>query len=370
LRKLIITALLFLLIGLNCAKNNQLDPAQEDNISITLNFPDDPLVENITALKINITAADLPAPIQDSLPISADRESSAVISTWAPEGQDRLFTLFLLQADGQVTFWAGFTGDVSTEAGMEFVADVVQAATGSASRIKILRDDLPWNSQALDNVLEEIGVTLGTEEFQYIALSSASLDTVTLEAGEDLVIIANDQNQEFYNNYYVYQSKIEAFVNNGGALFWEACDLGWAGGSIAQAGIVLPGNISIISGYDSYNYLTSSKWDLTAGLDSTLYGTYASHEGFADLPAGTVTYTVDSRHLPTLISYNLGIGWVFVSGQPLEYAYDRGDSLNTGSLLPRIIRLILGLDPQVSGKLAVFQAFEYHDRDRKSGISQ
>jgi len=369
-RRLIITAFIMILINLGCSNKSQLDPTEEANITITLNFPDDPLVESIVALKMTSRGSDLASPIQDSLPISAEPESSTVISVWVPDGPDRLFTLFLIQGNGQVAFWAGFTGDVSAESGLEFTADVVQAAAGSASRIKIFRDNLPWNSQALDNILEEIGITLGTEEYHYVMLSSATLDTIILDTDEDLVIIANDQNQEFYDNYFAYQSKLEAFVYNGGVLFWEACDLGWAQGSITQAGIDLPGGINIIAGYENYNFLTSSLWDLTAGLDSTLYDTYASHEGFANLPQGTVTYTFDSRYLPTLVSYNYGIGWVFVSGQPLEYAYDRNDSLNTGDLLPRIIRLILGLDPHPLGKLSIPRDQGSNNTSRNSGLYQ
>jgi hypothetical protein len=106
----------------------------------------------------------------------------------------------------------------------------------------------------------------------------------------------------------------------------------------------LPGGAGIVSGYENNNYLTSSLLQLTAGLDSTLLGNYASHEGFENLPPGTLTYTMDSRDFPTLVSFNYGIGWVILSGQPLEYSYDRADSLNCGDLLPRILSYVLGLD--------------------------
>ncbi|MCP4580270.1 MAG: hypothetical protein GY839_01535 [candidate division Zixibacteria bacterium] len=346
MRNIYLLIILSVVILLGCTSDKQVDPVHEDNVLITLNFPDDPLLESVISLKVTVSSLDISEPFSDSLAINAIPDSLAIISTYAPAGEDRLFTMHLYQADGTIAFWTNYTEDVPEEGNLEFAVSVVQAAAGSASRIKIFRDNLPWDSEALDNMLAELGITFGAEDNQYVALSSSTLDTVTLIGGEDLMIIANDQAQEFYNNYAIYQTKINAFVYNGGTLFWEACDLGWAQGSIEQAGIDLPENIEITAGYESYNYLTSSLWQLTAGLDSVLFGTYASHEGFRNLPSGAVIYTIDSRGLPTLVSYSYGTGWVIVSGQPLEYAYDRGDSLNTGSLLPRIIRFVLGLDLQ------------------------
>jgi hypothetical protein len=80
-------------------------------------------------------------------------------------------------------------------------------------------------------------------------------------------------------------------------------------------------------------------------LDSTLTGYYASHEALYNLPEGTISYTIDTRDMPTLVTYNYGLGWVVATGQPLEFSYDRIGQYNSGYLLPRVVRFLLGLDP-------------------------
>ena len=53
----------------------------------------------------------------------------------------------------------------------------------------------------MDNMLTSLGFTEGTGPNTYEIVSSAEMTNVLLIPGEDLVIIANDQAQAFYNNY-------------------------------------------------------------------------------------------------------------------------------------------------------------------------
>jgi len=352
MRRLAWVLLLYLAV-FGCQKgDNTVDPNYDNNLSITLNLPDDDLLDDVSGAKMIVTGDDIADPVNQTIDWPSDLTPPVVIDAYAPSGSDRRLTLHLLQDDGKAIFWSSYITDVSEESSLSLTMDVSQAAFGSATRIKIFRDNLPWNSEALDNMLADLGIILGTEDNEYEILTSETIDTVVLTAGEDLIIIANDQSQEFYDNYSASQQKIDAFVQNGGTILWEACDLGWANGSIDEAGIVLPGNPHVVAGYDNYNYLTSSLWQITSGMDSVLYGTYASHEGFTNLPSSALEYTADSRGLPTLVSYSHGVGWVVISGQPLEYAYDRIDSLNTGRLLPNIISFLLGIDPEQSSMLS------------------
>ena len=352
MRRLAWVLLLFLMV-FGCQKgDNTVDPNYDNNLSITLNLPDDALLDDVSGAKMTVTGLDITNPITQTIDWPTDLTAPVIIEAYAPAGSGRHLTLHLLQDDGKATFWSSYSVDVSEGSSINLTMDVSQAAFGSATKIKIFRDNLPWNSEALDDMLADLGIILGTEENEYEVLTSETIDTVVLTAGEDLIIIANDQSQEFYDNYSASQQKIDAFVQSGGTILWEACDLGWANGSIDEAGIDLPGSPHVVSGYDNYNFLTSSLWQITAGMDSVLYGTYASHEGFTNLPSGALTYTLDSRGLPTLVSYSFGVGWVVISGQPLEYAYDRIDSLNTGQLLPNIISFLLGIDPGQSLMIA------------------
>ena len=70
---------------------------------------------------------------------------------------------------------------------------------------------------------------------------------------------------------------------------------------------------------------------------------YASHESFSNLPDGTTVYCVDESNNPTLIEFNLGGGWIIVTGQPLEHQYENiyGAS-DMEKLLPRIVSYFTG----------------------------
>ncbi len=221
----------------------------------------------------------------------------------------------------------------------------VGGGAGTATRVKLFRDVLPWNTNAMVDMLEALGfeeqVEDGDDEYTYQIIPSTEFGTVPLIPGDDLIIISNDQNQGFYNNYADSQLRFTNFVNNGGSLFWQACDQGWAGGSISEAGIVLPGNITAKLNLDRWNYVVDHNLPLVAALPDSMQHNYASHESFVDLPDGVTVYTVDSDGDATLIEFNIGAGWIVFTGQPLEhqYVYSSG---GMEKLLSRIVSHFTG----------------------------
>jgi hypothetical protein len=219
----------------------------------------------------------------------------------------------------------------------------VGGGQGTATHVKLFRDVLPWSSNSMVTMLESLGFTEGQGPNTYEIISSDAMATVELIPGQDLVIISNDQNQTFYKNYAAVQVRFSNFVIGGGALFWEACDNGWAGGSMASAGVVLPGNIQTNYVLDFWNYIPNPDLPLVSGLPTAMDHNYASHESFTNLPDGTIVYCVNSEQEPTLIEFNLGAGWVVVTGQPLEHQYEHiyGNS-DMENLLPRIVSYFTG----------------------------
>ena len=219
----------------------------------------------------------------------------------------------------------------------------VGGGAGTATHVKLFQDGRPWNSDAMITMLTALGFTEGTGANQYEVIPSSEMATVPLIPGTDLVIIANDQDNYFYQNYADNQVRFNNFVYMGGSLFWEACDKGWANGSMQASGVVLPGNIVTNYDYDYYNYVTDQNLPLVSNLPDTLDHNYASHESFTNLPDGTTIYCVDSYQRPTLIEYNLGGGWIIVTGQPLEHQYDNLYGKNDmEELLPRIVSYFTG----------------------------
>ncbi len=219
----------------------------------------------------------------------------------------------------------------------------VGGGQGTATHVKLFRDNLPWNSNAMVDMLVSLGFTEGQGPNTYEILTSDQMGSVDLIPGQDLVIISNDQNQTFYNNYAKVQVRFSNFVLGGGALFWEACDNGWASGSMESAGIVLPGNIQMHYALDNWNYIPNPDLPLVQGLPTAMDHNYASHESFSNLPDGTTVYCVNSDQEPTLIEFNLGAGWVIVTGQPLEHQYEHiYGNPDMENLLPRIVSYFTG----------------------------
>ena len=156
-----------------------------------------------------------------------------------------------------------------------------------------------------------------------------------------------------------------------GTLLWGASDEGWSAGSIVEAGINLPGDVAVNLQYESENLIFDQALPLVAGLPEVLTGDYASHEWFANLPDGTVIYTIgkDSRQ-PTLIEFSWGAGWVIMTGQPLDWGYDRRDEFSMGLLLDRVIAYVLGHEGQAAKIAALNPPRSVVDRDRPSGATR
>jgi hypothetical protein len=124
---------------------------------------------------------------------------------------------------------------------------MVQSGYLSGTRVKILRDEPPWDSFALDSTLAEIGLTEGTAGNQFNVCPSFDLPSIDLDSGNDLLIISNDQPQGFYDNLAINMEMVIDFIRAGGTVLWETCDLAWNYGSYAAAGLdTLPGQIQLI----------------------------------------------------------------------------------------------------------------------------
>ena len=306
---------------------------------------------------------------------SADAESAELLFRWDWENDGVWDTEWLVQS------WAEHKFDepgsysivlqVADEAGSirSITRKVsVGGGRGTADRIKLFRDALPWDSKAILDLFNAIGFVEGTGAGAYEILTSQDMESVELIPGQDLVVVSNDQPQGFYNNYARNQVKFLNFVDNGGTLFWGASDEGWSEGSIVDAGINLPGGVEVNQQYESENLIFDQALPLVSGLPEVLTGNYASHEWFANLPDGTVIYTIgkDSRQ-PTLIEFSWGAGWVIMTGQPLDWGYDRRDEFSMGLLLDRVIAYVLGHEGQAAKIAALNSLRSVVGRDRPSG---
>jgi hypothetical protein len=319
-----------------------------NNVNLICQIPDDPLHLLIDSAEVTVTAPDIAVPQKEYFHVSAMQGGYFILTLDVEAGLSRQFRVMLKDSDSRALHYSVAAGDVSRRHILNLYLTFHQTGFGTATSVIIFRDQLPWDSRALDSVLIQQGFSLGTGAQNYYVYPSAAMPDAELRPESDLVVISNDQPQWFYDNYAASQNRFEQFVRDGGTMLWCACDLGWNYGSISAAGISLPGGIEIDYALDQVNLSETGGFEILHGLPDTLYGNYASQESFAGLPAGALEYLVDTAGGPTLLGFPLGNGWVVFSGQPLEYNYDRRETYNIGELLPRVIRFLLGIAPEES----------------------
>ncbi len=187
----------------------------------------------------------------------------------------------------------------------------------AANNVIIFADNTePWESSAL---LEMLGML----EVNYSLHSSSGMATLSLPI-DSTVWIINDQPQEFYNSYADNQQRFIDFVQQGGTLLFEACDQGWEEGSLKEAGGKLPGGVENALSNDYYNSNVNPTHPMMTHVPAELFGNYASHNYFVNLPVNATILCTDSQDNPTLVEYKYGQGRVIATGQPLEYHWQYG----------------------------------------------
>lgn len=189
-------------------------------------------------------------------------------------------------------------------------------------RVLLIQDNLPWNTNSNAEVLS--GIT------EYDLVSTSEFLTVDLSLYA-VVVFANDQSFDMYENYKTFKEYLEKFASLGGVIVFGACDGGWAEGELTEE---LPGGVTK-SDYQSYrNYISDSTHPIVTGeltdkdvlKDEDLYENFVSHIYFNDssLPVGSKTILKNENGLPTLVEYPLGEGRVIASGLTWEFNYVHG----------------------------------------------
>lgn len=258
--------------------------------------------------------------------------------TFAYDGEFDLVVARGYGSSGSLLFTAKGSGGTSSEV----VLTLDYVGVGSASHVVIFQDSLPWDSSALADMLVAEGLTEGGGIDQFEFVTSDAFTGFSLDPATDLLIITNDQSQGFYDALAAYNDQVLGFIASGGTIFWEACDQGWAGGSITAAGIILPEGVELSLAFESYNIIATPDHPIFQGVTiEPLAGSSASHEYFTNLPEDVlVLMTGQESGEPTLVSYPSGAGLVFMTGQPLEYHCANEEPMEV--VLPGLVNMVLG----------------------------
>lgn len=217
-------------------------------------------------------------------------------------------------------------------------------AFGSADILLIQTND-PWESD--DHYVGNNwydGITSDTEVLDELEYTYDIATWGEISGGLDIfsypvVLIVNDQVQEFYDEYAAHVTEFEAYVASGGTLVFFAAGWGWAGGELESD---IPGGVewNLTDESDAANYnlvVDRSHPIVTAELsngvrltDADLYSNYCSHGWFSSLPAGANVILQESTAeggQPTLVEYSIGDGKVVASTLTWEHnwSYHTGD---------------------------------------------
>lgn len=266
------------------------------------------------------------API--TVEIEAGASAEATLTLGNVEGNAALeFTVAELGLIRMIDEETAISTDTDHGAGSAVTAEI------DANQALVVMDVLPWESDAIQQLLELGGVS-------YDVAGSAELPDLDL-TGYEAVFVANDQPQEFYGVLEEQIPSLEAYVDGGGFLWLGVAGWGWAGGD--PTGLPLPGGGSV-GGLDSQgsNLVTLPDHPLAVGLPNPFTGTDASHTTMSGYPAGSVIATTPAGDT-TLVEYDLGAGRVVVVAQPVEFGWSQGQ--DTGTILANGVPYALGFEP-------------------------
>jgi DNA-binding beta-propeller fold protein YncE len=216
----------------------------------------------------------------------------------------------------------------------DYTARAAKQRPDSSGNVLVFQDILPWGSNAIAAILTDL-------QIPYVIMGSGSMATTDLRA-YDLIIIASDQPEAFYQAYNANVARFTAYVQQGGVLEFHAA--AWGYGSGNPNGMPLPGGGVLVGAfyYDS-NYVVMPEHPIVAGVSNPFSGNSASHGYFTDLLPGTsIIATTGSSPggQATLIEYTLGAGLVIASMQVLEHGWYYGQ--NTGLILENLIPYAYG----------------------------
>lgn len=178
----------------------------------------------------------------------------------------------------------------------------------------VFRDNLPWGSSAVSDILTANGET-------FLVSNSAGMATIDFSL-YGVIIIESDQVPGFHTNFTANFAKFDAFVSAGGRLEVHAATAGWNSGPIP---VQLPGGVWTVNFYDNNNTLVNLAHPIVAGVSDPFYGNYASHGYFTSMVPGTDVITASQINgEPTTIQYSWGLGTVTATCCTYEYGYSNG----------------------------------------------
>ncbi len=318
----------------------------EGILSITSNDPDEPIIYitlkgwGVTPPEIEVT----PDSLYDSL--YTGEQSNQLLTIANTGGSDLVFDLEIepitpkkpnpvreqILKDEDLQKIADQTSRKSNDNTYPSVMapKLTGISSAKANSALIFRDNLAWGFDVNVPLLQYFGADITTA-------TSGEMATIDLNQF-DVILFESQQSTYFYQTYMANLTRFESYLNSGGVIeLHTACYF-----SDRIPDMPLPGGAKTLSWETGcyYNYIADPTHPIVAGAYDPLYGNYASHEGFENLPSGAKVITTDEYGNPSTIEYKVGMGTLIATGMPWEFNYYFGN--NSGDpLLPNALQYSL-----------------------------
>ncbi len=188
--------------------------------------------------------------------------------------------------------------------------------------VLLIQDSTPWNVEANAATLNGLVANGNIDGWEQCTTTAfASMDAMQYS----VIVFANDQNDQTYQNYSKIKNQLDAYVSAGGVLVFGACWHGWRGGTLTDT---LLGGVGTAYDIDYTNSIVDTAHPIVTGeltgndslVNNDLRSTYASHIYFTNLPQGANVIFQNEAGQPTLVEYAYGAGKVIASGLTWEYS--------------------------------------------------
>ena len=192
----------------------------------------------------------------------------------------------------------------------------------SVISVLLIQDNAPWLTDSNEKVLTALEKENYIDSWEICRTNEIS--EIDLN-GYSIVMFANDQGQNAYNNLKKNSAAINAYVEDGGVLIAGACDDGWIDGFLDNSS--LPGGLTKSFVLDYNNKIADSDHPIVTGeltdnrelYNNDLYHNYCSHTSFSNIPENANVILTDSKGNATLLEYQYGNGYVIASGLTWEH---------------------------------------------------
>ncbi|MGA1795239.1 MAG: choice-of-anchor D domain-containing protein [bacterium] len=207
-----------------------------------------------------------------------------------------------------------------------------ESVVNDDSNVLIFRDNLAWGINVNVPLLEAMGATVST---------ARSSDMYGIDLSPyDVIIFESQQTFSFYNAYIDNFSRFESFLRSGGVIEYHCAAFSFD----RIPNLPFPGGMQTLrnEALHIYNYIADPTHPIVAGAYDPLYGSFASHEAFENVPPEARVIVVNESGIPTTVEYKVGSGTLIATGMCWEFNYYLG--YNSGDpLLPNALLYSLGI---------------------------